>query len=87
MMTFNNRERELTLLLENRIKGFCSSMEENSIGRDSSCGVEIIEGPVERTGAIGQITSIYFRDPDGNLIEVVKYKKGDDLLDKQYLAK
>ena len=34
------------------------------------CGVEIIEGPVERTGASGPIRSFYFRDPDGNLIEV-----------------
>ena len=35
-----------------------------------SCGVEIIEGPVERTGANGPIRSFYFRDPDHNLIEV-----------------
>ena len=34
------------------------------------CGVEIIEGPVERTGANGRIRSFYFRDPDHNLIEV-----------------
>ena len=34
------------------------------------CGVEIIEGPVERTGANGPIRSFYFRDPDDNLIEV-----------------
>jgi len=34
------------------------------------CGVEIIEGPVERTGAIGPLRSFYFRDPDQNLIEV-----------------
>ena len=34
------------------------------------CGVEIIEGPVERTGAHGPIRSFYFRDPDDNLIEV-----------------
>jgi catechol 2,3-dioxygenase-like lactoylglutathione lyase family enzyme len=32
--------------------------------------VEIIEGPVRRTGATGPITSVYFRDPDGNLLEV-----------------
>ncbi len=35
-----------------------------------SCGVEIIEGPVDRTGANGPIRSFYFRDPDDNLIEV-----------------
>ena len=34
------------------------------------CGVEIIEGPVERTGANTSIRSFYFRDPDQNLIEV-----------------
>ena len=41
-----------------------------------SCGVTILEGPIGRTGATGPITSIYFRDPDGNLIEVSNY--GDD---------
>ena len=35
-----------------------------------SCGVAVLEGPVERTGAVGAITSVYFRDPDFNLIEV-----------------
>ncbi len=40
------------------------------IGHIRSCGVEILEGPVGRTGAVGPIESIYFRDPDGNLIEV-----------------
>lgn len=34
------------------------------------CGVNIIEGPVPRTGARGKIMSFYFYDPDGNLIEV-----------------
>ena len=32
--------------------------------------ITIIEGPVQRTGAMGSITSIYIRDPDGNLIEI-----------------
>lgn len=38
-----------------------------------SCGVQVIEGPVRRTGAVGPIESIYIRDPDGNLIEVSNY--------------
>jgi len=33
-------------------------------------GVKIIGGPVNRTGAKGPLLSIYFRDPDNNLIEV-----------------
>jgi len=37
------------------------------------CDVNIEEGPVPRTGALGPITSVYFRDPDGNLIEVSSY--------------
>lgn len=36
-------------------------------------GVEIINGPGTRSGALGPITSVYFRDPDGNLVEVSNY--------------
>ena len=38
-----------------------------------SQGIEILEGPVARTGATGPITSFYFRDPDANLVEVATY--------------
>lgn len=36
-------------------------------------GVAIIEGPVPKTGALGPMMSVYFRDPDGNLLEVSNY--------------
>lgn len=36
-------------------------------------GVEVVEGPVAKSGARGPITSVYFNDPDGNLIEVSRY--------------
>ncbi len=39
----------------------------------SACGVKVIEGPAEKTGACGPILSVYFRDPDLNLIEVSNY--------------
>ena len=41
--------------------------------RVAAGGVEIIEGIVPRTGAVGPIESFYFRDPDGNLVEVSAY--------------
>lgn len=37
-------------------------------------GIEIIEGLVGRTGAMGAIVSVYCRDPDGNLIELSQYQ-------------
>ena len=40
-----------------------------------SQGVAIAEGPVPKTGALGAMTSVYFRDPDGNLIEVSNYPR------------
>ena len=46
-----------------------SSIEE-VVAHLQQCGVEIEEGPAPRTGAIGSIMSVYFRDPDGNLLEV-----------------
>ena len=36
-------------------------------------GVEIEEGPVGRVGARGEATSVYFRDPDGTLLELISY--------------
>lgn len=38
-----------------------------------SMGIDILEGPVARTGANGPIQSFYFRDPDLNLIELANY--------------
>lgn len=46
---------------------------EQVIAHLRECGVETIEGPVAKTGATGPIRSVYFRDPDDNLIEVSNY--------------
>lgn len=43
-------------------------------GHLAAAGVESIDGPDQRSGALGPIRSIYFRDPDGNLIEVSTYE-------------
>jgi catechol 2,3-dioxygenase-like lactoylglutathione lyase family enzyme len=39
------------------------------------CGVAIEVGPVARSGAKGQGTSVYFRDPDGSLLEFMSYRE------------
>lgn len=41
----------------------------------AECGVEIIAGPIVRTGAQGAILSIYLHDPDQNLIEIARYQE------------
>ncbi len=35
--------------------------------------IAVEAGPVSRRGAVGALRSIYFRDPDGNLVEVAEY--------------
>jgi catechol 2,3-dioxygenase-like lactoylglutathione lyase family enzyme len=58
---------DLCLVADVRLEAVISRLKEN--------GIPIIEGPVQRTGACGPILSVYFRDPDSNLIEVSTYLK------------
>lgn len=46
---------------------------EDVIARLNQYGIVIEDGPVTRTGAIGPIQSVYFRDPDQNLVEISIY--------------
>lgn len=46
---------------------------EDVVAHLQSVGVAIEQGPIQKTGATGPILSVYFRDPDGNLIEVSRY--------------
>ena len=75
--------RESTLIAEKPTSGsadvcFVTSVSlSDVISHLKSCGVKLIAGPVERNGARGMMTSVYFRDPDMNLIEVSNYASGD----------
>jgi catechol 2,3-dioxygenase-like lactoylglutathione lyase family enzyme len=44
------------------------------VGHLHDNGVQILQGPVERAGALGPILSVYCRDPDGNLVEISSYQ-------------
>ena len=46
---------------------------EQVIAHIGSCGIEIVEGPTQKTGAMGPLLSVYIRDPDGNLVEISNY--------------
>jgi catechol 2,3-dioxygenase-like lactoylglutathione lyase family enzyme len=48
---------------------------EKVVERLNAGGIEIIEGPVKKTGAVGAIRSVYVRDPDLNLVEISEYNK------------
>lgn len=55
---------------------FCLVVDEpmsTVVDRIESAGVEVLEGPGQRTGARGQMESVYVRDPDGNLVEFAHY--------------
>ena len=43
-----------------------------------ACGVTIITGPIAQQGAMGAMTSVYFRDPDGNLLEIGSYRGANE---------
>lgn len=46
---------------------------ENYMDHLQKNGISIELGPVKRTGVLGTINSVYFRDPDQNLLEVSQY--------------
>lgn len=55
---------------------FCLVVEEGIdavVDHLEGAGVEVAVGPVAKTGARGPMTSVYVRDPDGNLVELSAY--------------
>jgi len=77
--------RESTLRAEHPTSGsadvcfITSAALADVIGHLKSCGVNPIAGPVERNGARGQMRSVYFRDPDMNLVEVSNYSEAEKI--------
>jgi len=65
----------------NNLNHFCISLSKEMwmalMERLKANNVDIEDGPVPRWGARGTGTSIYFRDPEGNLIEARYYEGGD----------
>lgn len=57
---------DLCFIAETKVEEVLQELKEKNI--------HVIEGIVDRTGASGKIRSIYFRDPDFNLIEVSNYQ-------------
>jgi catechol 2,3-dioxygenase-like lactoylglutathione lyase family enzyme len=53
------------------------------VARFGEAGVEVLEGggPVDRVGAMGRLRSVYVRDPDGNLVELVCHCWRSGLID------
>lgn len=43
------------------------------VGYLRACGVAITAGPMPKLGALGPMTSVYCRDPGGNLVEIATY--------------
>ena len=71
--------RESTLIAEKPTPGsadicFVTSVPLSEvIAHLNSYGVSLVGGPVERNGARGMMMSVYFRDPDLNLVEISNY--------------
>ncbi|KUY31429.1 VOC family protein [Elizabethkingia ursingii] len=56
---------DICFITETNVEDILKELQSNNI--------QIIEGIVERTGALGKIRSVYLRDPDSNLIELSNY--------------
>lgn len=48
---------------------------EDAIAHLARCAIVIEAGPMQRFGAKGAGTSVYFRDPDGSLLEFISYMR------------
>jgi len=56
---------DLCFIIDGELEEFIEHLNDNNI--------EILQGPISRTGALGVLNSVYVRDPDQNLIELSSY--------------
>jgi catechol 2,3-dioxygenase-like lactoylglutathione lyase family enzyme len=56
---------DLCFVTKDALSGWVEHLAVNAVALEA--------GPVVRTGALGPMTSIYFRDLDGNLLEIARY--------------
>jgi len=56
---------DLCFIIDGELEEFIEHLNDNNI--------EILQGPISRTGALGALNSVYVRDPDQNLIELSSY--------------
>jgi len=65
-----------------KLNHFCMTLSKEDwmhlVNRIKSQNIPIEEGPVPRWGAHGTGTSVYFRDPEGTLIEARYYEQHED---------
>ncbi len=61
---------DLCLITQAPIKDVIARLEQNK--------VPVVHGPVRKIGALGPMLSVYFRDPDGNLIEISNYSEAPE---------
>ena len=52
---------------------FCLVISDDPATLVASGRFDVVEGPVQRWGARGDATSVYVRDPDGNVVELRRY--------------
>ncbi|MEG0836952.1 MAG: VOC family protein [Akkermansia sp.] len=75
------RPREFSPAARHPIEGsgdFCLIIQDDihdAVREITKCGGIIELGPVTRSGAQGEMQSIYLRDPDGNLVELASYSR------------
>jgi hypothetical protein len=67
-------DRDRDPSVRGNVDHFCLVVEPTDLDAVRASGeFDVVEGPVQRWGARGEATSLYVRDPDGNVVELRYY--------------